>query len=215
MKNSQFILLVDDHPLFRQGVISLIRQALPDSHIREAGNLARARDELSQYDFETVILDVSLPDGDGITFAGDILKMNPLTRVFILSMHRRSDMVFQARELGCRGYFLKEGDGSRLINALISDEPSFQTSDTFEDITNPAPGAEGYTDTIRSYAQLTRREKEVFLMLAKGNGYKEVAWELGISARTASVHRYNIFQKLGITTEIELHRLARDIGLIV
>ncbi|MCK5735259.1 MAG: response regulator transcription factor, partial [Spirochaetaceae bacterium] len=132
-------------------------------------------------------------------------------RVFILTMHQRSGLLIQAREAGCQGYFLKEGDGSAIIAALKSDDKAFCVSPQMKDHLN---AVEEHNGIVPMYALLTRREKEVFKLYAEGLGYKEVAWNLGISPRTASVHRYNIFGKLNISSDVELVQAAREVGLL-
>jgi DNA-binding NarL/FixJ family response regulator len=159
-----------------------------------------------------VILDVTLPDGDGVSFAREILEKLPECRIYILTMHRRSGLLLQAKKTGCRGYFLKEGDGSAVVEALKSGSSRFSVSPQLEDM---LMSLDDESDTVRRYSELTRREKEVFRLFAEGLGYKEVAWSLGISPRTASVHRYNIFNKLEITGDVELVKAAQEVGLSV
>lgn len=210
MVESGRILLVDDHPLFRHGLKSLIAGAFPDSIILEAGNLSEAGRILVDFKPGIAVLDVTLPDGDGVSFAGEYKPRYPNCRFFVLTMHRRSGLLLQAREAGCCGYFLKEGDGGALINAIRNDTGKFQISSQLRDFLD---SAESDSEIAGNYAQLTRREKEIFKLFAEGLGYKEVAWKLDISPRTASVHRYNIFQKLNISSEVELVKVAREVGL--
>lgn len=212
MADSGCILLVDDHPLFRQGLKSLIADVFPDMTIREAGTLSEAKEIIIAFRPGVVILDFTLPDGDGVSFAGEHILEDPDCRFFILTMHRRSGLLLQAREAGCRGYFLKEGDGGALIQAIRNDNGQFQISSQLQDFLDSAESESGMAN---DYAQLTRREKEIFKLFAEGLGYKEVAWKLGISPRTASVHRYNIFQKLDISSEVELVNVAREVGLLI
>lgn len=212
MADSGRILLVDDHPLFRQGLKSLIADAFPEMTIQEAGSLHEARGIMIDSKPSIAILDVTLPDGDGVSFARENIPGCPDCRFFILTMHRRTGVLLQAREAGCRGYFLKEGDGGELIDAIKSDSRHFQISSQLQDFIE---STESENMMASNYAQLTRREKEIFKLFADGLGYKEVAWKLGISPRTASVHRYNIFQKLNISSEVELVKVAREVGLSI
>jgi len=107
---------------------------------------------------------------------------------------------------------LKEGDGTEIIAALKSGNMGFRVSSRMQDVLN---AIETDSDTTKKYGLLTRREKEVFRLYAEGLGYKEVAWKLGISPRTASVHRYNIFGKLDISSDVELVKVAKEVGIIV
>ena len=210
MYNPDSILLVDDHPLFLNGLKSLIHGDFPDSRIRGVGSITEAQADLEKNAPSAVILDITLPDGDGISFSRELLERIPSCRVFILSMHRRSGLMLRARDAGCRGYFLKEGDGTELLDALKDDVRPFRVSSQLKDL---LVSTENERDTGLLYAELTRREKEVFKLFAEGLGYKEVAWKLGISPRTASVHRYNIFNKLEIHNDVELVKAAQEVGL--
>jgi len=212
MTESDSILLVDDHPLFRGGLKTLLHNAYPDAEIREAGSLEETRADLMLRKPSVVILDVTLPDGEGLSIAGEILDKFPDCRIYILTMHRRSGLLMQARSAGCRGYFLKDGDGSAIIEALESDRKEFLVSAQLRDMLEYS---ESGSDAAKLYGELTRREKEVFRLFAEGLGYKEVAWKLGISPRTASVHRYNIFNKLGLSSDVDLVKAAREVGLSV
>lgn len=212
MAETDRILLVDDHPLFRHGLKSLIAEAFPESIIVEAGNLLEAAGIMADFNPGIAIMDVTLPDGDGVSFSREHKLEYPDCRFFILTMHRRSGLLLQAQEAGCCGYFLKEGDGGALINAIRIDTGKFQISSQLKDFLE---SEESDSQMADNYAQLTRREKEIFKLFADGLGYKEVAWKLGISPRTASVHRYNIFQKLNISSEVELVNVAREVGLLI
>jgi DNA-binding NarL/FixJ family response regulator len=212
MADFEKILLIDDHPLFRNGLKSLVNDAFPRSEIREAGSLAEARNLLSVAEQDIIVLDVTLPDGDGISLARELLAETPDCRIYILTMHRRTGLLVQAREAGCRGYFLKEGDGGALIDALKTDDIQFSVSLQLKDL---LASSMRESDTSTMYANLTRREKEIFKLFAEGLGYKEVAWNLSISPRTASVHRYNIFQKLNISSDVEMVKVAQEVGLSI
>ena len=212
MGRSDTILLIDDHPLFRQGLKNLLSTEFPQSDISEAGSLAEARSLVSDKVPDIVILDITLPDGDGVSFAKDYVTSYPASRVYILTMHRRSGLLRQARDAGCKGYFLKEGDGKTLIESLHLDDDKFRISETLGDLYKSL----SLTDERSNlYDSLTPREREVFKLLIKGAGYKEVAWDLGISSRTAAVHRYKVFQKLKISNEVELVKVAQDMGFFI
>lgn len=206
------LLLVDDHPLFRNGLKFMILEALPGLRILEAGSIAEVRRQIAEEVPPAAVLDVTLPDGEGISLARELFERRPDIRIYILTMHRRSGLMIQARNAGCRGYFLKEGDGSSIVEALKTDTDRFLVSSQMEEMLQ---SADTETAVIKLYGELTRREKEVFRLYAEGLGYKEVAWKLGISPRTASVHRYNIFNKLEINSDVELVNAAREVGLTV
>ena len=210
MNETKRVLLLDDHPLFRTGLRATLAEHFPEFLFMKAGSLADARHLIKTDEPDIAILDITLPDGDGISFAGEILGAFPHCRIYILSMHRRSGMLLRAKETGCRGYFLKEDAGNELLKALRMDDLHFCVSWGMKDLAESEISA----GLPAHYAKLTRREKEVFRMYAEGMGYKEIAWKLNISPRTASVHRYNIFKKLEISSEVELVMAAREVGLV-
>ncbi len=206
------ILLVDDHPLFRQGVLVLIRESFPEAVFIEAGTVSEARELMETQHFTVAVLDISLPDADGLSLAEELLALHEPPRVYILSMHRRSALIARARDIGCCGYFLKEGDGAALLGAIADTRCGFRLSSNLADLLNPSSGE---SQIAELYGKLTRREKEIFRLFASGLGYKEVAWQLGISPRTASVHRYNTFRKLKVLNDVDMVRAARELGLVV
>lgn len=211
MNEEKRVLLLDDHPLFRTGLRAALEESFPEFLFMKAGSLADARQLIKTDEPDIAILDITLPDGDGISFAGELIDTVPNCRIYILSMHRRSGMLIRAKKTGCRGYFLKEDAGKELMNALRLDDSRFRVSRGLEDLANN----DGSSDDLPSlYAKLTRREKDIFRLYAEGLGYKEIAWKLNISPRTASVHRYNIFKKLQISSEVELVMAAREVGLV-
>ncbi|MDF1566473.1 MAG: response regulator transcription factor [Spirochaetaceae bacterium] len=211
MNEVKRVLLLDDHPLFRTGLRATLEESYPEFLFMEAGSLADARHLIETERPDIAILDITLPDGDGISFAGEVLGAFPNSRIFILSMHRRSGMLIRAKKTGCRGYFLKEDAGNELLKALRMDDLHFRVSWGMKELAD----MEGSSDDLPAlYAKLTRREKDIFRLYAEGLGYKEIAWKLNISPRTASVHRYNIFKKLNISSEVELVMAAREVGLV-
>ncbi len=204
------VLLVDDHPLFRQGLRALVAEAYPDMAIREAGTVSEAGQAVSELKGGVLVADITLPDGDGLSLAEKVLRSGAPWRVYILTMHKRSAMLKKARDIGCRGYFLKEADGNHLLRAVAENDSGFHVSPQLEDLLTAADD----NDSTECYRMLTRREKEIFRFFSQGMNYKEVAYELGISPRTVTSHRYNIFCKMGVHSDLELANIARDLGII-
>ena len=211
MNNVMSVLLVDDHPMIRKGLAAQIRHDLPGAAVHECGTVESARTLLTDETVTHLILDISLPDGDGLDLAAEMQRIYGRIRVFIMSMHSGSGMIELARSAGCAGFFHKGGDVKHLIRALASDSPDFVLP---SDLENRRTGS-GEDDLLTVYAGLTRREKEVLRPLATGLGYKEVAYRLEISHRTAAVHRYNIYRKLGFRNDVEMAHFAGEIGLTV
>lgn len=211
MNSSMTILLVDDHPMIRKGLAAQIRHDLPGAVVFECGSIEAAGRILAEEEISHIVLDISMPDGDGLDFAAELRKSHPKSRIFIMSMHSGSGMIDLARTAGCAGFFHKGGDVGHLIQALESGSGDFVLSPDLENRRDET----GQDDLLAVYAGLTRREKEVLRLLSTGLGYKEVAFRLDISHRTAAVHRYNIYKKLGFRNDVEMARFAGAIGLTV
>ena len=205
------ILIIDDHPLVRQGLKVLIESEIVNSTVIEASGVCEGKSRIKENTISVIIMDITLPDGDGLTFAGEVLSVKSSPRIFIMTMHLSSGLLEHAKSIGCSGYFLKEGNGKALINAILENDDFFRVSVQLEECLK----ANNHDSQIESYANLTRREKEILRLFATGLGYKEVAWKLGISHRTASVHRYNVYKKLNISNEVEMVHFAQRIGLLI
>jgi DNA-binding NarL/FixJ family response regulator len=157
-----------------------------------------------------VVLDVTMPELNGLEAARQILAAAPETRVLILSVHESEQIVREVLEAGAQGYLLKSDAGRELIkaiDALLGNKPYF-TSTVARMVLDgflKAPQAQAFSDET---GQLSAREREIVQLLAEGRTNKEVAAALGISVKTAETHRSNIMQKMGFHSVTELVRYA-------
>lgn len=201
MKN---VLVVDDHLLIFKG---LSREFGDRFALTGVLDKSRAEVELSLREYDAVILDVTLGKEDGLSLLMAIPATIP---VFILTMHINPHYARQAKDSGARGYFTKDGNLSLLRDAIEEPESrSFWCSDTMQEALDAF-----ISHDASPYDSLTIREQEVFRLLAEGQNYKEVAFNLSISAKTVNVHRSNILQKLGISTQTELVKVGIRLGII-
>ena len=206
------ILLVDDHQVVRRGVAGLIADARSDWEVcGEASTGSEALTVAAALKPDIIVMDISMPDMNGLEATREILKDSPGTEVLILSMHESDQMVYDVLGAGARGYILKRDAGTNLIEALeaLRQHKLFFTSQVSEVVlsgflgrTAPASGADS------SSSRLSPRERQIVKLVAESKPNKEVAFILQISVKTVESHRANIMEKLGLHSVTELVRYA-------
>jgi DNA-binding NarL/FixJ family response regulator len=210
MKNLR-ILIADDHDLIRRGVKALL-QSHPGWEIcgeAHTGREAVAKAEELKPDI--VILDISMPDLNGVEAARRIRKASATTEVLILSVHYSDQLIREILEAGVRGYIVKSDSDRDLIIAVetLANHKPFFTPRATEVILSNFSERGVRSDTPESVRErLTSREREIVQLLAEGKSSKEVASSLCISVKTAETHRANIMRKLQLHTVTELVRYA-------
>ncbi len=205
------ILVVDDHDIIRRGLKELLT-AKPGWEVCGEAKTGREAVALAeQLKPEIVVMDVSMPDLNGLEAARRISKMLPKTGILILTMHFSDQLVRDVVEAGARGYILKSDADRDLVTAVdsIANRRTFFTPRASEmlldDFSRQTAGAEL---RLPQRNRLTTREREIVQLLAEGKSSKEVAVALGISVKTAETHRANIMRKLEIHSVSELVRYA-------
>ena len=210
MKNLR-ILIADDHDLMRRGVRTLL-EAHPGWEVcAEAPTGREAVTKAEELKPDIVILDISMPDLNGLEAARRIRSASPNTEILILSMHYSDQLIRELLEAGVRGYIIKSDSDRDLIIAvetLATHKPFFTPRATEVILGNlqVAGTRAQLPSTIRE--RLTSREREIVQLLAEGKSSKEVASSLCISVKTAETHRANIMRKLQLHTVTELVRYA-------
>lgn len=213
--NSIRILLADDHGLVRKGLRFVLEHESGIEVVGEAGDgreAVRMADELKP---AVVIMDIAMPNLNGIDAAAQIAKLHPEIGVIMLSVHSDESYLLRALNAGARGYLLKDSaelDVVRAVQAVAQGRPFF------------SPGIaktllEDYMRYLQqrelqdSYDLLTDREKEVLQLLAEGKSNKEVATLLNLSLYTVETHRTHLMQKLNLhnTAEIVLYAVRKKI----
>jgi DNA-binding NarL/FixJ family response regulator len=205
------ILIADDHEVVRAGIRSLL-ESEPDCEI--CGEVATGRQAVTlaqQLTPDIVILDITMPEVNGLDAARQILKAVPGVQVLFLSMHESEELVREILDTGAHGYILKSDAGRELATAMqtLRKGESFFTSRVAQ-IALRAHLNKGHASPASpsSHSTLTPREREVLQLLAEGKSNKEVATALGISAATVETHRANIMHKLGAHSIAELVHYA-------
>lgn len=212
------ILIVDDHPLSREGLIAVIKRDPGFEVIAEAGTAGEGLRQAEICDPDLVIVDISLPDMSGIELVKKIVALHPGARILVFSMHAQIDYIAEALQAGAAGYVIKESSSETLLQGLrtVSRGNLFIDGalplDVMSQLIKYHPSKSKVTDS--SYGILTSREQEVLRLLAEGGSIKDIAGKLCISEKTAQNHRTNIMSKLGLETAVDLVRYAARIGLI-
>ena len=208
------ILLVDDHKILRDGICSIVK-GYPDMEvIGEAADGKKALQLVEELSPDVVIMDISMPDLNGIDATRRIISDHPKIKVIALSMHHDKQFVSEIFKAGASGYLLKDCafdelehavrivmDGKTYINPQIA-------SLVIESLVNQPP-----TSSPKSFSLLTDREREVLQLIAEGQSTKEIAGKLSVSAKTIESHRRQVMGKLNIRNVAELTKYAIREGL--
>jgi DNA-binding NarL/FixJ family response regulator len=205
------ILLADDHTIVRQG-LKLILSAHSDLHVvGEAANGKEAVELAAKLKPDIVLLDVAMPELNGIEATRKMVEANSRLRVLVLSMHKEAVYVREILRAGARGYILKDAIDTELLNAVRSVargdgyiSPAVSgalLNDYRKDVTDPVD-------------LLSPREREVLQLIAEGKTNKEVATKLNLSVYTVDSHRGKIMEKLNLHSTGELVRFAIKRGLV-
>jgi len=204
------ILVADDHEVMRIGVGALIEQEPEWQVCGIATNGQEAVDAARKLKPDVVILDMTMPELDGLAALREIKRALPNTEVVIFSAHHSEEVIAQLFEAGAKSYIQKSDGGRYLVAAIksIADHKPFFTSEIsqvlFAKFLSGSAGKKqnGQENTV------TSRERDVVRLLAGGNSNKEVANRLGISIRTAETHRATLMRKLGLESLAALVRYA-------
>ncbi len=194
------ILLVDDHPLVRDGLRARL-EAVPHFRIvAEADGAADALRQADQCAIDLVLMDINMRGDSGIDATAQFQLRHPKIAVLILSMHDKLEYVTQAMQAGARGYVLKDAPGKDIVLAIetVMSGGIYYSAALARQLARPL-----VQDT-----QLSVREHEVLQHLANGQSSKQIARALDLSVRTVETHRLNIKRKLGIEGQAELIKYA-------
>lgn len=214
------ILIADDHELARRGVRALIENH-PGWEVCAEAKDGRAAVELAAATKpHLILLDIGMPNLNGLEAARQILAATPAVAILILTMHDSDNVVREVLRAGARGYVLKSDAGRDLVAAVeaLERQRTFFTTRVSQMVLN------GFLDRERDDSRgdihevsgdlLTSREREVIQLLAEGRTSKEVAVTLNLSVKTAETHRTNLMRKLGLHSVADLTRYAVRNGIV-
>ena len=199
------ILVADDHAVVRRGVRALLEGQMDWQVCGEASTGPEAVEQTRLLDPDIVVLDLSMPELNGLDATRRILRESPRTQVLVLTMHHSEELAHQVLQAGARGYVLKSDADRELVAAV----DSLQQRRTFltPNLAASDAGADG-TQADGGRGELTPREREIVQLVAEGRSSKEVAAMLGISVKTVESHRQRIKKKLNLNTAPQLVQFA-------
>jgi len=210
------LMVADDHPLFREAMVGAIAAALPGSRVLEADSLGRAVSLAAAHDeLDLLLLDLALPDSDGLAGLSRLRVELPWLPVAILSAEQRRETVLEALDLGAVGYIPKSTPRTDLLAALrqLLEGQVYLPADILrrpplrDDI--PADDTPRLPDV--RLAELTAKQREVLNCLSRGESNKHIARELDIAETTVKTHVSAILRKLGVTSRIQAILTAREL----
>ncbi len=218
MAKRKTVLIVDDHPLFREGIKSLLARHSGFEVIGEAGSGSEGIRAAKKLSPDLVMMDISLPDQNGIEVTRKIRNLLPDTAVVVLSVHTKIDYITEAFRQGATGYVVKESATEKLLECLeaVSRGEYFIDSSLSHKVIRSLLESDEREKKITDagYNTLTPREQQVMRLIAEGYSTKQIARELYISPKTIENHRSNIMGKLELHSTMEIVRYAARLGLI-
>jgi two-component system, NarL family, response regulator NreC len=207
------IALCDDHAVVRSGLRHILEAESDLEVVGEAGSAVDAVEVASSVRPDVFVMDLGLPDRNGIAATADVCAVSPKTRVLVLTVHDDVAYLRRAFEAGATGYLVKEAADVELVQAVRQVaagkqyvHPTLGAALLAPDAPAARPAGPG--------GELSEREVEVLALIASGLTSAEIATRLFVSVRTIETHRAHIHQKLNLRTRAELVRVARDAGLL-
>src|ERR1700694_3204080 len=208
------VLLADDHALVRAGIRSLLEKMPNIEVVAEAGTGREALEMIKQHRPTVVLMDIAMPELNGLDAVMRITKDFAGVKVIVLSMHANEEYVLQALRAGAAGYLLKDGASADLALAL----EAVNRGETFFSPRISKRVIEGYLARVGTQLapreELTPRQREIVQLIAEGKSTKEIAHVLGISGKTVEAHRTQLMNKLDIHDVAGLVRYAMRVGLV-
>lgn len=207
------IILADDHTLFREGLLSILNDELGFTVVAQAENGREVVKLAGKMDVDVIIMDIAMPELNGIEATSQVLHDNPDIKIIALSMHSDKHFVTGMLKAGARGYLLKDCAGSELIKAVreVLQDRYYISEEISTNVLNDYVGK--LVEEGDEGSELTGREREVLQLIAEGKATQEIAETLFISVKTVEAHRVKIKTKLKLNSIPELTKYAIREGL--
>jgi two-component system invasion response regulator UvrY len=206
------ILLVDDHPIVRQGIKQVLTGAFDHALVGEAASAEEGLSEVRNTDWDILVLDLTLPGTSGLDLLKDLRRERPTLPVLVLSMHPADQFARRAINAGASGYLTKDTPPTELVKAVgeviagrryVNPALSVQSSQPDESVRSQRP-----------HELLSDREYQVFRMLASGLTVTQIASRLSLSVKTISTYRMRVLEKMKMETTAELMHYGIQNGLV-
>lgn len=203
------IVLADDHQLIIDGISNLLENEIEINIVATCNNGVQVLDELPNHNVDVLLLDLDMPEMNGLQCAKEVLQRFSNVKIAILTMHYEKALIQKFIELGVKGYFLKTIQKDELIHAIktIAKGGEYFPSDVTKALLQKQTITPSVTHSPL-IASLTEREIEIIRLVSQGLSNKEIAEKLFISPRTADTHRTNVMKKLDLHNVAELVRFA-------
>ena len=212
MKN---ILLLEDLPEIRTWLKALVMQVFPNAQIVECARVHDAQAQVSAQKFDLALIDLGLPDGSGVDVVSSLRESQPEALSVIVTIHDDDDHLFPALQAGAYGYILKEQSRELIteqLQRISQGEPPLSPSIARKVIAYFAAQAKPQANAL-PHVQLTERESEVLLRVAKGFTLPEIGVQLGLSRHTIADYVKQIYRKLNVSSRAEAALEAQRLGL--
>ena len=206
------VLVADDHAVVRGGIRHILSGAYPDALFLECIDSAEVLKKVHETPCNVIIMDISMPGGNGLEVLRELKSAQPTVPVIMLTMFKEDDYALRAFELGASGYLQKGAANEELITAVktVCSGQRYVSPGFAEKLVSAVNG-EAPSSKI---ALLSEREHSIFLLIAKGQSLKEIAWKLGVSPKTVTTYRTRILGKLDVDSNAAIVQFALKSGLI-
>jgi len=210
------VLIADDHTLVREGLRALLEGQGDFEVIAEASNGREAVDRAIQMRPDVVLMDIGMPELDGLAATRHIVRTNPAIRILVLTVHETEDYFFRVLEVGAHGFLVKDAASTELVAAVravhhggVYLHPPMAKRLVEEYLQRIGSGEER-----AAHAMLTPREREILALIGAGHTNQEIAGQLSLSINTVQAHRSHIIDKLNLHSRADLMRYAVRVGLL-
>lgn len=210
------VLIADDHTLVREGLRALLEGQGDFEVIAEASNGREAVDRAIQLRPDVVLMDIGMPELDGLAATRHIVRTNPAIRILVLTVHETEDYFFRVLEVGAHGFLVKDAASTELVAAVravhhggVYLHPPMAKRLVEEYLQRIGSGEER-----AAHAMLTPREREILALIGAGHTNQEIAEQLSLSINTVQAHRSHIIDKLNLHSRADLMRYAVRVGLL-
>ena len=205
------ILLVDDHPVVRQGIRTILMERMKGAVVGEAGDAGSALRQIHEGDWDVVVADISLPAMSGLDLIKELRRTSPTLPTVVLSMHPAAQFARRALKAGAAGYLTKDSAPEELVLAI--EEARRGRRYVGRDLRD-VPSHWRARTGIPSHEALSDREYQILRMLGSGQTTADIARDLGLSSKTITTYRMRVLEKLGMRSNAELMRYAIENSLL-